>query len=60
MPHPAVDWLYPLLQAVQGVEESLVPPTSHLPWSSRLAEQVRSAGVVPRLLHGRSVRALFD
>ncbi|GAB4814208.1 hypothetical protein N2152v2_001254 [Parachlorella kessleri] len=40
VPHPAVDWLYPLLQAVQGVEESLVPPTSHLPWSSRLAEQV--------------------
>ena len=42
MPHPSVDWLYPLLAAVQGVEESLLHPTaSHLPWSGELAEQVR-------------------
>lgn len=40
MPHPAVDWLYPLLRAVQAAEDSMLQPGAQLPWSQQLAQQV--------------------
>lgn len=43
-PHPAVDWIYPLLHAIQAAEESLLHPGSQLPWVQQVVLQVGRQG----------------